>query len=354
MRVRRLAVVSAGVGATAVLAGAGVLAATNGGATATGQAAAPVRQTADVTRGDLVDTTSADGKLTYADERQIHAAGAGTVTAVPAEGSTVTRGRALLKVDRRPLVLMYGSLPLYRTLQLGMSDGPDVRQLERNLKALGYGDNLTVDDQFTSATRSAVEDWQDDRGLPQTGAVDASQVAFLTGPVRVSDVPVAVGDNVTPGRPVLTVTATRRVVHVNLDTADQSMARKGAAVSVELPGGRQVKGTISKVGTVAKAAGQDGANPTIDVDIALRSAKGAGRLDQAPVTVHMESERVKNVLSVPIEALLALREGGFGVEVVEGGSTRVVAVRTGAYGGGRVEVTGAGLAEGMKVGVPQS
>ncbi|HEU4675058.1 MAG TPA: peptidoglycan-binding protein, partial [Motilibacteraceae bacterium] len=59
-----------------------------------------------------------------------------------------------------------------------------------------------------------------------------------------------------------------------------------------------------------------------------------------------------NVLAVPVEALLALREGGFGVEVVEGASTRVVPVELGAFGSGMVEITGAGLAEGMKVGVP--
>jgi hypothetical protein len=55
---------------------------------------------------------------------------------------------------------------------------------------------------------------------------------------------------------------------------------------------------------------------------------------------------------VPVAALLALREGGYGVQIVEGSTTRIVAVKTGLFSGGRVEVSGDGLAEGMTVGMP--
>jgi peptidoglycan hydrolase-like protein with peptidoglycan-binding domain len=314
--------------------------------------------TTAITRGDVVDTESVDGNLTYADERTISAGASGTVTWAPDEGATVTRGRPLLKVDGKPVTLMYGSLPLYRPLRQGVDDGRDVRQLERNLKALGYGDDMTVDDSFTAATAQAVKDWQDDVGLPETGAVDASQVVFESGAVRISDVKTAVAARVGPAQPALTVTGTERVVHVDLDATKQNIAKKGAAVTVELPDGNQVRGRITKVGTVAQASNSDNQDPnddsyTIDVDIRV-SGKGIGRLDEAPVTVEMQSARSKNVLSVPIEALLALREGGFGVEVVENGTSRIVPVELGTYGGGRVEVTGAGLREGMKVGVAAS
>ncbi|MDH2427479.1 peptidoglycan-binding protein [Sphaerisporangium sp. TRM90804] len=359
MRVRRPGVIPAGVAVAVVLAGAAAtMAMTDAGAAPAAPTGVVPPATAEITRGDLTDTTSVGGTLTYVGERRVYAGGRGTVTAVPKEGATVTRGRALMKVDRRPAVLMYGELPMYRTLALGVSNGPDVEQLERNLRALGYGDDMTVDTDFTWATTRAVLDWQDDRGLPETGSVDAGQVVFLPGPVRVVDVKMEVGDAVAPGRQVLAVTSTRRIVHVDLDAADQSLVKKGTPVSVELPGGREVEGRISSVGTVAKASGEEGepesdGEATVDVEITLRSAGKAKLLDQAPVTVTVESERVKDVLSVPVEALLALREGGFGVEVVEGATSRVVAVETGVYGGGRVEISGTGLAEGMKVGVPE-
>ncbi|MBB6351051.1 hypothetical protein FHU36_007623 [Nonomuraea muscovyensis] len=326
----------------------------DGRTTAVAPPAPPVPATAEIARRDLVDTKTVTGALTYSGERRVAAAGSGTVTWAPPEGTVVRRGRPLLRVDRRPLVLMYGGLPLYRELRQGVEDGPDVEQLERNLKALGYGDDLTVDDHFSYATFLAVKEWQEDRGLPESGRVDAAQVVFLPSVVRVTDAAVEVGDRTSPGRRVLTVSGVRRLVHVDLDAGDQAMARKGARVTVELPGGERVTGKIASVGTVAETSGQgQDANVTVDVDITLAKTPKT-RLDQAPVEVEMESERRENVLAVPVEALLALREGGFGVEVVEGAATRIVAVETGGYGGGMVEIEGAGLAEGMKVGVPAS
>ncbi|WP_433462697.1 peptidoglycan-binding protein [Spirillospora sp. CA-128828] len=306
--------------------------------------------TVAVSRGDLVDTEEVDGKLTYDDVREVWTGASGVVTWAPKEGQAVKRGGTLLKVAGKPVTLMYGGSPMYRTLRSGDS-GKDVRQLEENLKALGYG-GMTVDDEFTGATETAVKEWQDDRGLDQTGMVDASQVVFLGGAVRVREVKAPEGKRTAQGQPVLTVAGTKRVVHVDLDADKQDLAKEGAKVSVELPGGATVKGTISEVGSVAETtgSGQD-KQTTVGVDISLGNAK-TGRLDEAPVTVELESERRENVLSVPVEALLALREGGFGVEVVDVSGRHLLPVEVGAFGGGRVEISGNGLREGLKVGVP--
>ncbi len=307
--------------------------------------------TATITRGDLVDTTSVSGKLVYSGSKSLSCGATGVVTWTPPLGSTVSRGDTLLKVANKPVVLFYGKLPLYRTLKAGVAKGPDVRELESNLAALGY-DTLTVDDTFTAATTAAIKAWQDDRGLPKTGVVDAGQVVFQPGAVRINDVKAAVGTQTQPGSPVLTVTGTTRRVHVDLDASKQDLARKGAKATIELPGGTDVEGHITSVGNVAKTSGSgDNQTTTIDVDLTIDGGK-TGKLDQAPVTVDLESSRAKNVLSVPIEALLALREGGFAVQVVENGAVRLVGVTTGLYGGGRVEVEGTGLTEGMKVEVP--
>ena len=108
----------------------------------------------------------------------------------------------------------------------------------------------------------------------------------------------------------------------------RTWCKKGATVTVELPGGERTRGQVTTVGTVAEPPGRDGSTATTDDrrrDHA--AADGRDRLDQAPVEVELVSERVEDVLTVPVEALLALREGGFGVEVVEGDATRVVPVR---------------------------
>ena len=82
----------------------------------------------------------------------VAAPAAGTITRLRDEGDTVTRGRSLMSIDAKATAwVLYGTIPMYRDLGPGVSDGSDVRQLERNLKALGY-DPGTVDDDWTSAT----------------------------------------------------------------------------------------------------------------------------------------------------------------------------------------------------------
>ncbi|GFJ78748.1 hypothetical protein [Phytohabitans houttuyneae] len=87
---------------------------------------------------------------------------------------------------------------------------------------------------------------------------------------------------------------------------------------------------------------------TVSVD----DAKSVAGLDQATVDVAFTASERENVLTVPVAALLALAEGGYGVQVFDGTATRIVAVETGMFATGRVEISGDGIAEGMAVGMP--
>jgi len=71
------------------------------------------------------------------------------------------------------------------------------------------------------------------------------------------------------------------------------------------------------------------------------------------VTVVFTADERKNVLTVPIAALIALAEGGYGLEVVDGTDTHYVRVQAGLFASGRVEVTGDGLHRGTTVGMPR-
>ncbi|TDO67399.1 putative peptidoglycan binding protein [Kribbella sp. VKM Ac-2571] len=81
---------------------------------------------------------------------------------VPAVGSTITEGKALLEITGRPVIGLAGVLPMYRTLSPG-SKGPDVLQLEQTLDRLGY-DPGTVDDKYTLDTSAAVEELYENAG----------------------------------------------------------------------------------------------------------------------------------------------------------------------------------------------
>jgi hypothetical protein len=145
------------------------------------------------------------------------------------------------------------------------------------------------------------------------------------------------------------------VATVELPADDASIAGVGDRVDVELPGGRTVKGSISEVGKVAKAAAaseDEQADPTITVTIRVEGGRVTGDLDQAPVKVAFVKQRKEDVLAVPVTALVALAEGGYAVELAEGGGTRLVGVETGLFAGGKVEVRGSGLRQGQRVVVP--
>jgi len=325
--------------------------------------------TAKVTRTTLVETKTVSGTLGYGDPVPISAAGSGTLTWVAPVGSTVKRGQALFRVDERPVVVLYGSLPLYRALRDG-TKGRDVRQLERNLAALGRT-GFTVDDTYTAATAAVVRTWQARLGLPATGTIEPGQAMFTPGPARIAGHAARVGDTIgresaEGGASVLAYTGTTRLVTVELDVADRALAVNGRTVTVTVPGLRAVKGRISRVGMVLTTQGatpDEGATPegtspatsdaVIEVTVTIADQKALGSLDAAPVDVDFVSNKREGVLAVPVVALLALPKGGFGVEVVDGASTRIVPVKTGMFAAGQVEVSGESIDEDVKVGVPK-
>jgi peptidoglycan hydrolase-like protein with peptidoglycan-binding domain len=314
--------------------------------------------TAPVTRETLVETTTLAGDLNYGAATPLTSPAAGMVTWLPEVGITVRRGDPLLRADELPVVLLYGSLPMYRALGAG-AKGADVRQFERNLAALGYA-GFTVDETLSAATVAAIERWQRDIDLPPTGTVDKERVVYAPGAVRIAEHRVRVGGAATGE--VLTYTGGTKMVTVKADAGRTGWAKKGTVVTVTLPGGVALTGKVDRVGADAVPApggspadaaspGTDGAAVPIIVTIAnQRALAGVG---QTPVDVRYVARRRPDVLSVPVGALLALAEGGYGVEIVADGSVRTVAVEVGLFAAGRVEVRGDGLADGVTVGVPQ-
>ncbi|GAA0560461.1 peptidoglycan-binding protein [Actinomadura livida] len=303
--------------------------------------------TAPVERTTLVETQDVDGTLGYGGTRTVAGAGRGTLTWLPRAGSVISRGEPVYKVDDEPVPLLYGRLPLYRTLAPG-TEGADVEQLERNLHALGHT-GFTVDDAYSAATAAAVRRWQDDLGMRETGRVAPGAAVVASGRIRVAERKAHVGGG--PGGTILTCTGTRRVVSVDLDVRYQRLAKKGAEVGIELPSGGTAEGRITSVGKVAKEGGADRPT-TIAVTIAVGDQRSLGSYDKAPVRVRLTANRHRGVLAVPVGALLARGDGGYAVQVVRDGRVRTVPVETGVFTAGMVEVSGAGLAEGMQVGVP--
>lgn len=307
--------------------------------------------TAEVTRATLTETADVDGTLGYGAATPVESPAAGRITWLPAAGSTVERGQALYKVDERPVVLLLGAIPMYRTLAPG-TEGADVKQFEQNLAALGYT-GFTVDETYSASTASAVRRWQERLGLSETGTVTPDAVVYAPAAIRVAERKANVGGSA--GGPVLTYTGTARLVSVDLNVAQRTLVTVGARVKVTLPDRSTVDGVVAGIGTVAQTVtSSDGKTQTTTVEVTVTVADQArlGSYDEAPVDVTLVANQHKDVLTVPIVALLALPGGGYGVQVVDGSTTRTVTVRTGMFAGGRVEVSGEGIAAGTVVGVP--
>lgn len=326
--------------------------------------AAVPTSTAAVVRTDIVSRSQLNGTLTYAGSYTlVNEAGPGVYTGLPSPGTMVGRGQVLYRIDDRPVPLLFGD-PEWRSLSVGVSDGPDVKQLEQNLLALGFGNssNLIANGHFDAFDAAAVRRWQASLEVAQTGALSLGDLIYEPGPIRVTSVRASLGAPAQPGQPLIEATTTQHVVLVALDAGREGFIKTGDAVSVSLPDGKTVvPGTVTDVGSVATAPAPSGAGPgggplaTVSVTITLTDPAAGGAFDQAPVSVGVTDTVHRGVLAVPVMALLAVPGGRYAVEVVTGSARSAVSVTTGLFDDrGLVEVSSPALREGMLVEVPQS
>jgi multidrug efflux pump subunit AcrA (membrane-fusion protein) len=386
---RHLAIAAAAVAGIAAAAGFLVLVGGHGAGRAPGAGAGVGKAgaTATVARRTLAERVTVEGTIGYAGETTVPARLSGTVTELPAVGDVVRRGEELYGIDGEPVVLMYGKVPAYRGLAEGVADGPDVEQLERNLLALGYEPG-TVDEEFTASTAEAIEAWQEGLGLEATGEVELGRVTFLPGPQRITELEATLGEALggggagggsqltayevpavgeatepegepepeeeaeAPSTPILRAGSTRRIVSVELEADQQSIAHRGQKVGVILPGGTEVPGEVRRLAAVessGEGAPGEEAEAGVEATIGVTGKHEIPALDGASVSVRFTQRVRRHVLSVPLTSLVAIGGERFAVYVREGGGRRQVVVTPGLAADGYVEVAGAGLRAGMKV-----
>jgi peptidoglycan hydrolase-like protein with peptidoglycan-binding domain len=314
--------------------------------------------TATVKRTDLSTTTTVPGTLGYVGAYTLHWQGPpGTVTWLPRPGQVISRGQTVCTVDNQSVRLLYGSRPAWRPLELGMTSGPDVRALEENLVALGHAssNSMTVDGKFTWATAAAVRRWQRATHQTVTGHLPLGAVTFQPGKLRVTALGATPGGQASGG---VLVSGTSPTVAVSLavPVTETHLVRLRDAVTVTLPGGDTVPGRVTTLSTVASAPsesemGRGNDLPSVSATVTLTQTVAGASLDQAPVEVDVVTASAKGVLAVPITALVALAEGGYGVYLLDGGR-RLVGVTPGLFSQTLVQVEGAGLREGSTVEVP--
>jgi peptidoglycan hydrolase-like protein with peptidoglycan-binding domain len=304
----------------------------------------PALATTTVRRADLSDDRLFTGTLGFGTARKVVGAGAGTVTRLPAVGTRVGRGTRLYRVDDQPVVVFYGSTPPFRAIDRAGLEGSDVLQLRRNLAKLGYPTWSVRADTVDKHLLAALKAWQKKLGVRTPGVLKPGQIAVVAGPGRVSALDAEPGSPA--AGPILRVTATARVVTVPMSAVDAGAVKRGARVTITLPDARETSGTVTAISRTITQDPNSGEPPKVVVTIGPGRPKDVAALDSAPVQVRFTTASRKNVLTVPVGALIALREGGYALQRTDG---TLIAARTGVFAGGLVEVSGPGVTEGTTV-----
>jgi peptidoglycan hydrolase-like protein with peptidoglycan-binding domain len=289
--------------------------------------------TVGIERGDLTSTSEFTGELGFGDSWPLSLTADGIVTGARELGTVVDFGESLIEIDNRRVFLVEGDVPMFRDLELTSPRvaGEDVAQLQRFLIAQGFDrdDTLEADGEFDSVTRKAVMDWQEATWQQKTGRVTRADMVFNPEPLRIAD-----EQRIGSVFEQLEVTAWEPTVTVDVANRDKQLLTVGTPVTIEFGDGSQVDGSVSEQVSVPQDDGSTKSRATI-------APHGDVPGETGQVTISVDATLASDVMIVPVGALLALAEGGYAVEVVDGGgATHLVGVDVGEILDGKAEVSG--------------
>ncbi|WP_326564310.1 peptidoglycan-binding protein [Micromonospora peucetia] len=309
----------------------------------------PKVNTQTVMREALTSNTILNAQLSYGDPDTLIGGGGGILTVLPPLGKVVKVGQRVYETDGRPVVLLKGARPFWRELRTGVSPGEDVRQLERNLVKLGSSAGLTVDDTFTRSTALAIKRWQDSLRVKRTGVfAPGDAVVTKADAIRVETIHVKLGASANGD--ILDYTDTAVLAFANLSTAQAGSLMPGKPVTVALPDGSTTGAQITQI-QKHRGSDKDGKLLPDRAVIEFADQSPVSRIGLSAVRVTIPSDTVDGALVVPVTALLALADGGYGVEVLRDGKRVLVPVKVGLVADSRLQITG-DIKEGEEVVAP--
>ncbi len=298
------------------------------------------------------------------------------------QGDSVQNGSLLASIAGRPIIVVEGAIPSYRTMQYGDS-GVDVRQLQRALLDLGFGVGSDEAGLFGQGTSQSVG-WLYNRlgyspiagesisqpsalgqasgtigSTPTTWSVRMGEIVFVPKlPAKVDALSIKTGQEIgtvasmgnasgaptnqpVSGSSLLTLGSGSVSVTGSVPLADATSLRPGmeARLDDDLTGGSW-RGTIVSVKKESTESGSSDGLPQASVSIepmqnANMPSSEIGQNIRVTVT---EAQTEHKVLVVPISALFSRPDGKTYVRVRDARDERNVPVKVGLNSLGSVEV----------------
>lgn len=243
-------------------------------------------------------------------------ASAQRVTKPPAAGQTLAEGAAVMEVNGRPVFVLTGAVPMYRTIGPGR-EGKDVEQLQKALERMGFKPGK-ADGKFSVDTATAVRKWYQSKGyaaqepsVTEKQQLHALEQAAQSATMAQLDAKAAAG--AAGGDPTLQLKL--KYANQNLATAKNDLADYQRQLGTTVPAGEVIflpalpvrmtevtaqtgQNVEGKVGTVTSSTMVIQANATKDdVDLLKEGMKADietadGKTAKATVTALREKARL--------------------------------------------------------------
>ena len=296
------------------------------------------------------------GRLTPASSLDVVSPSSGTVVDIASAGSTLSAGSVLAVVDDEPVVVLNGEIPSWRDLGVG-DEGADVEQLESALATAGFDPDqtVTVDEEYTTATATMVEAWQEAIGAEPTGDVSRSAVVYVADAMRVEFVESPMGAVVASGDLLLELASVERVVVSEVPVADAVDLAAGAPIAIRLPDRTMLDATVRSVtastdasvrnvvveiaGAPNESAQDDSGQSDSAQDHSGQNESLAG-LGDVEIDLLWSVSVADDVPTLPAGAFRRLDDGTYVVDIIDDGELESVVVEPGRQVGTRVEVVG--------------
>lgn len=219
----------------------------------------------------------------------------------PAVGSEIVLGQLVTEIAGRPLFVLEGRIPMYRSITPG-AEGPDVEQLQEGLTDLGLGIGGDPSGVFGTGTQSSVRAWYASRGAEPIGPSAAETRMIHDLQVEVDQTAAALARARAAGKQ-----AESARLQTLLTTQQTSLAEAQASIGITISEG-EIAFVAELPARVQSTSGGLGRKITLNKPL-LELALGSFRVETLLLAVDRDVVDIGDRVTIKSEVLGRSKEG---------------------------------------------